>query len=134
MKNLFEKILKLAETRVNLHIKLEKKTWEKKYSIDVYKKWLIWEIDEAFNEIKKDNSVYLEDELWDIFRTYTVLLQGLQKEWYITDISKVFERSYEKFSWRLDYIIKNDHPNSWKEIKNIQKIEREKEHNTKYLK
>ena len=134
MKNIFEKILKLSNDRVDFHIKLDKTTGEDNHSIDVYKKWLVWEIDEAFDEIKKNNSVYLEDELWDIFWTYINLLQGLQKKWYITDIEKVFERSYNKFNWRLDYVIKNDYPNSWKEIKKVQKEERKKEHEEKYWK
>ena len=134
MKNTFEKIVKLSDNRVDLHLALDKKTGVDNYSIDVYKKWLVWEIEEAFDEIKKDNSVYLEDELWDIFWTYITLLQWLKKRWYITSVEKVFDRSYNKFNWRLDYVIKNDYPNSWKEIKDIQKIERKKEHNEKYWK
>jgi len=124
MKNIFEKIVKLSDNRVDLHMELDKKTGEDNHSIDVYKKWLIWEIEEAFDEIKEDNSVYLEDELWDIFWTYITLLQWLKKRWYIESVEKVFERSYKKFAWRMDYVIKNDYPNSWKEIKDIQKIER----------
>ena len=132
MKNTFEKIVKLSDDRVDLHLALDKKTGVDNHSIDVYKKWLVWEIEEAFDEIKKDNSVYLEDELWNIFWTYITLLQWLKKRWYISSVEKVFDRSYKKFNWRLDYVIKNDYPNSWKEIKDIQKIERKKEHNEKY--
>jgi len=132
MKNIFEKIVKLSDDRVDLHMELDKKTGEDNHSIDVYKKWLIWEIEEAFDEIKEDNSVYLEDELWDIFWTYMTLLQWLKKRWYITSIENVFKRSYKKFSERIDYVRKNDYPSSWKEIKDIQKIEREKEYKEKY--
>jgi len=128
MKNIFEKIIKLADKRVDFHIKNDKKNWVEKHSIDVYKKWLIWEVEEAFDEIKENNSVYLEDELWDIFWTYIVLLQGLQKKWYITSVEKVFERSFNKFSERLDYVVKNNYDWAWKEIKDIQKNKIKKEH------
>jgi len=128
MKNIFEKLIKLADKRVDFHIKNDKKNWVEKHSIDVYKKWLIWEVEEAFDEIKENNSVYLEDELWDIFWTYIVLLQGLQKKWYITSVEKVFERSFNKFSERLDYVVKNDYDGAWKEIKDIQKNKIKKEH------
>jgi len=131
MKNI-KKLIKLADERVDVHIELDKKTWIANHSIDVYKKWLIWEIEEAFEEIKENNSVYLEDELWDIFWTYITLLQGLQKRWYIKSVEKVFERSFDKFNGRLDYVIKNNYENSWKEIKDIQKIKRKKEHEEKY--
>jgi len=88
------------------------------------------EIEEAENEIKPNNSVYLEDELWDVFWDYLCLLHGLESEWKITWVEKVFERCYEKFIWRVWE--KANWGHNWEEIKKEQKIKRKKEHNKLY--
>lgn len=88
------------------------------------------ELKEAEDEIMTNNSVCLEDELWDIFWDYTCLLHSLESEWKITSVEKVFERCYNKFSWRIsdEWINKWD----WTEIKNKQKQELRLEHNRLY--
>jgi len=39
-----------------------------------------------------------------------------------------FERSFNKFSERLDYVVKNNYDWAWKEIKDIQKNKIKKEY------
>ncbi|MDR2190148.1 MAG: hypothetical protein LBP53_02970 [Candidatus Peribacteria bacterium] len=60
------------------------------------------EIDEAQDENKADNTIYLEDELGDIFWDYITLLNALASEGKITSPEKVFERCYQKFSGRIN--------------------------------
>lgn len=91
------------------------------------------EIDEAKEEIRKDNSVYLEDELGDVFWDIMMVLIALEKEWLITR-EKVFERAYNKFSERIDYVQSRDEMDSWEKIKKVQKIRRKKEHDDLYKK
>ena len=86
------------------------------------------ELNETVDEIKKDNSIYLEDELWDIFWTYINLLYTLEEEWYI-NTPQVFDRAYKKYNERVD-AIKNWIP--WEEIKEKQKEKLEKEHYNTY--
>jgi len=59
------------------------------------------------------------------------LLTSLEKEWLIKK-EKVFERAYNKFSERIDHVQSNDENTSWEEIKKIQKIKRQKEHDDLY--
>ena len=118
MKNLIEKINNLSEKRINFYENNDDKgfyKWNKTY-IDS----MIWEIEEVKAEIKDNNSVHLEDELWDVFWTYICLLNSLKEEWLITSVEKVFERSYKKFSWRINEI---DWTNNWEwsEVKKCQK-------------
>lgn len=103
--------------------------WEKQKDILVYWKDLEWEILEVKEELRENNSVYLEDELWDIFRCYINLLKKLEKEWYIESLEKVFSHADKKFTQRI-----NGRKNgiSWETTKEIQKQELKKEHNLKY--
>lgn len=138
MKNIFEKIVKLSDERIEYFMDDIKKTDSKfKYFFEWYKtynKAIFEEMEEVQDEVKKENSVYLEDELWDVFWCYCCFLQSLEKEWYITSVEKVFERSYNKFNWRINHMKKNPYQLAWKEIKDIQKKERKKEHEEKYWK
>ena len=127
MKNI-EKLLEVAEKRIQYFIdqKISRYTGHK-----VFLDWLIEEIDEAKQEIRENNSVYLEDELGDVFWDMMCLLTSLEKEWLIKK-EKVFERAYNKFSERIDHVQSNDENTSWEEIKKIQKIKRQKEHDDLY--
>ncbi len=132
MKELFDKIIKLSESRVQEHLNRDDQwcIWS-----DVHQKWFLWEVDEAINEIRDNNTVYLEDELWDVFWTYCWMLNSLEKEWKITSIEKVFERAYKKFSERVDFSRNSEKKVwVWDDIKKIQKKERTDEHNDKYNK
>ncbi len=86
------------------------------------------EVSEAKKELKKDNSVYLEDELSDILWNYLSLLYCLGEEWYISK-EQVFERCLKKFSERTEWI---QAWVLWNKIKEKQKQELLDEHNKKY--
>ncbi|MGE4443548.1 MAG: MazG nucleotide pyrophosphohydrolase domain-containing protein [Candidatus Altimarinota bacterium] len=102
---------------------------ENKKDISVYWKDLEGEIEEVKEELKQNNSVYLEDELGDIFRCYINLLKKLEKEGYIESLENVFSHADKKFSQRI-----NGRKNgiSWQTTKEIQKQELKKEHDLKY--
>ena len=122
-----EKLLNLSEYR--LRDLLERKDlwyrWHKTYI-----KWLDEEIQEMKEELKQDNSVYLEDELWDIFWDYICLLNSLEYEWFINK-ENVYNRCFKKLSERLDGIKKWK---TWDEIKKKQKSILLKEHKNTYEK
>lgn len=92
--------------------------------------WLKDEIVEMEQELKENNSVYLEDELWDIFWDYMCLLNSLEQEWKISWVDNVLNRSYKKFSERIWENWK--HKWVWEEIKKTQKEELKLEHNKLY--
>jgi phosphoribosyl-ATP pyrophosphohydrolase len=85
------------------------------------------EVQEACDENKNMNRVYLEYELADIFRNYMCLLQPLKVEWKIDDIDDVLERSYNKFiervgeEWKWVLL-------PWDEVKKVQKQKIQNEH------
>lgn len=86
------------------------------------------EIEEMKAEMKENNSVYLEDELWDILWDYLNIVYLLEKKGYI-DAQGVIERCEKKFGERIIWSEK-DIP--WNEVKQQQKQELLAEHNTKY--
>lgn len=117
----------------------EKRMWYLYENKSNFFKWnetffeeILKEIEEAKAEVKEKNSVYLEDELWDIFWDYLCLLETLKKEWKIESIENVFKRCYKKFSWRI--IEETWESRNWQEIKKIQKEELKNEHFEKYWK
>ena len=124
MKNLLEKINNLSEKRIKFY-------WENEG--DGFYKWsktyfdqIPLELEEALEENKLNNSVYLEDELWDVLWDYLCLLNWLKSEWKISSVEKVFERSYKKFTWRIDEETWGNNW-EWKEVKKKQKEELKEE-------
>lgn len=95
---------------------------------DTYIKWILDEIDEVKEELKENNHVYLEDELWDIFWNYVCLLESLEQEGKIHK-SRVFDRCYLKFSERLNPDGSNN--GDWGTVKKAQKerLKKEQEEN-----
>lgn len=125
MKDLLQKINELSKKRIKSFKNNDENSfykWPKTY-IDAIR----LELEESNDEFRENNSVYLEDELWDVLWTYMCLLNSLEKDWYITDVEKVFERSFKKYSWRInvDTWINNW---KWSDTKKIQKRELDKEH------
>lgn len=101
-----------------------------------YFEWLKDEVDEVEIEIKNDNKVYLEDELWDVLYTYLNLLTWLEKEWKIDSIESVITRAEHKFSWRISAIENIDdslRKDAWDTIKRQQKKENKAEHEKLYF-
>lgn len=100
-----------------------------------YLNWLKDELIEVEEEIKENNSVYLEDELWDILWSYLNLLEWLKKEWKIESVENVISRAENKYIGRVEAIQNredNQRSSVWKEVKEKQKLELQKEHNEKY--
>ncbi len=123
-----EKLLKLADDRVRYHIE-NNGDWFTGHQVFIDS--IREEMQEAINEIKTDNSVYLEDELWDVFWWIICLLTTFEHEWLIKR-EKVFERAYNKFSERISYVQWKQQEKSWEEVKKIQKQRRQKEHDDLY--
>jgi len=128
MFKIIEKIYKLSEKRINFLHNIDNKWFYKWYK--TYIEWIQDELEETKCEIKEKNSVYLEDELWDVFWDYLCLLNSLEQTWYI-DKKKVFERCYKKFSGRLwtDWQWAQE---PWETIKKRQKEENRCEHEKMY--
>lgn len=95
---------------------------------DFYLDAIIDEVEEVRWELKHNNTVFLEDELWDILWDYLNLLYCLEYEWK-ADMTKVLERALKKYKERADWL---EQWVSWDEIKSWQKQELLKEHNKKY--
>jgi len=108
--------------------------------LNIYLKEIRGEMDEAEEEIKKDNFVYLEDELGDIFWDYLMLLKILERDEYIRSVNHVFSRSVDKFKERYKVLfgVDKDNPGSeireklWKEVKKKQKQNLKDRHNKLY--
>lgn len=128
MIEVIKNILELSKKRINFLHNVNNKWWY--FWHKTYIEWIKNELDEMQNEIKENNSVFLEDELWDIFWDYICLLNSLEEEKMI-NVDKVFGRCYKKFSERLwdsaDFEAVN-----WEWIKQKQKEELKKEHILKY--
>lgn len=122
MNNFLEIFFNLAKRKLEINTQLAQKTfpWENYndwLSHEIYIPGIKNEIDEVIPEIRKENSVYLEDELWDIFWTYINLLYCLEQEWYISK-ENVFERAFQKYSQRTSGL---ENGILWDEIKKLQK-------------
>jgi len=126
MLKLIDKIFKLSWERI-YHLHNEDNKWWYKWN-KTYIDWISDELEEVKCEIKKNNSVYLEDELGDILWNYFCLIHSLKEDNLINE-KKVFERCYKKFSERLS---NNPWGSQWAEIKEKQKLELKKEHKKKH--
>lgn len=124
---MLDKIQKIIQKRINYFSKnkLDFFKWNETFFEEILK-----EIKEAKDEVKENNSVYLEDELWDILWDYLCIIEALKVEWKIESFEKVLERCYKKFSERINE--ETWESRDWKEIKKIQKEELKKEHFKKY--
>lgn len=130
---MYEKLNKLSENRAkHFHENEDPSGWYQ-WS-ETYFEELPQEMSEALEENRENNSVYLEDELWDVIWDYLMLLNTLKLEWKITSVDAVLKRAYDKFServWKDGKKILWDQW-EWNKIKRGQKVKREKEHREKY--
>lgn len=124
---MLDKIQKIIQKRINYFSKNKSDffKWNETFFEEILK-----EIKEAKDEVKENNSVYLEDELWDILWDYLCIIEALKVEWKIENFEKVLERCYKKFSERINE--ETWESRDWKEVKKIQKEELKKEHFKKY--
>lgn len=115
----------LVEQKIAFH-KENRPEWN---NSAMYFEGLSNEIEEIKVELKKDNHVYLEDELGDILWDYMNMLHHLEQEWLISSVEHVFERSIKKYTERVDGQISR---RSRKEIKAEQKLALQEEHMQSY--
>lgn len=103
--------------------------WPEGNNPEMYLHWLKDEVSEVFEEIKDNNHVYLEDELWDILWDYLNVLHYLEREGKIRSAEHVFHRSFQKFServeWQLTWVLRD-------EVKKKQKTTLADEHRLAY--
>lgn len=69
-----------------------------------YEHYLIWmkeEIEEAENEIKLNNQIYLADELADVLRDYINVLVTLEEHGYIDSVEQVVDACHTKYEERI---------------------------------
>ncbi len=122
------KLLKLVKEKYEI----DKNSNWCKWSI-TYFKWLQNEVLEVEYELKENNLVYLEDELWDVLFSYLNLLKQLEYEWKISSIKNIILRSEKKFEQRIKPLKwQKDLLPIWNKIKAKQKQRLKKEHNLKY--
>lgn len=138
MHHTLTKLIDLSDEWISHYEEDSKK--EKPLYSDFYKWWetyfngILSEMEEVREQIKPNNKVYLEDELWDVLWWYIWLLQIFEKKWYITDTKKVFERCYKKLSERIDARKQEEiyTYETWQKVKKKQKQELFDEHNCLY--
>lgn len=118
------KILNLSEKRIDFLHNKDNCNWYEWYQ--TYIRSIKEELAEVEAEIKEKNSVYLEDELWDIFWTTICLINSLGED-NLINREKVFERCFKKYSERLWTSSEFENVN-WQETKKKQKEELAKEH------
>ncbi|USN58605.1 MAG: nucleotide pyrophosphohydrolase [Candidatus Peribacteria bacterium] len=126
MLNSIQNIIQLSKKRINFLHHVDSRNYYKGYQ--TYIDAIQDELSEATQEIKQHNTVYLEDELGDVFWCYICLLHSLEEDGYIRT-ERVFQRCLKKFSERLqaDY-----DRQAWVEIKHQQKQKLKKEHEEKH--
>jgi phosphoribosyl-ATP pyrophosphohydrolase len=96
-----------------------------------YLKGIKNEADEVSREAKKDNEVYLVDELSDIAWDYAVLLVLLEERGYITSVEEVLAHGLEKYTERAP-AFRAGSAALWEDIKTKQKEALVQRHNDKY--
>ncbi len=89
------------------------------------------ELEEVEVEIKKNNTVYLEDELADIAWDYACVLASLEDKGLITSAEAVLEHGLEKYHERAPAFIEPSE-DKWEEIKAIQKTTLKNRHQEIY--
>lgn len=128
---MIENLLKIVERKVKFD---EDNPWFK--NSEQYLDCLVDEVSEVREELKENNKIYLEDELWDIIYCYLNLLLGLQKEGKIESIETVLKAADRKYSERISAIEKwkEEWKIEWKwsEVKAFQKERMKKEHEDLY--
>ncbi len=98
--------------------------------IDPY--WLleaiVQEAQEVKEEIKPNNSPYLEDELGDILWGWIALVEKLKRQGFIGTHEDIFRRMLKKYQERIEPLdgTMRDYE-TWKEVKERQKEELKKE-------
>ena len=126
MQNL-KRTIELVSKKCDLDI-----TREDKDLIDPY--WLldaiVKEAQEVKEEIKPNNSPYLEDELGDILWGWIALVEKLKRQGFVGTHEDIFRRMLKKYQERIEPLdgTMRDY-DTWKEVKERQKQSLEEETN-----
>jgi len=126
MQNL-KRTIELVSKKCDLDI-----TREDKDLIDPY--WLldaiVKEAQEVKEEIKPNNSPYLEDELGDILWGWIALVEKLKRQGFVGTHEDIFRRMLKKYQERIEPLdgTMRDY-DTWKEVKERQKQSLEDEKN-----
>ena len=136
-----KKILELSDRNLTSNNWARRDGAGRKYLLEVKE-----EVDEALEEYKKNNSVYLEDELGDVFWVLLQSYKVLEKQKYIDSVEGIFSHLFNKFSERVEIFEKKEVwdeidrkgldcvPDEWVKVKNKQKEELRKKNKEKYFK
>ncbi len=124
---MIDKLIELAKIKDSIDIKRgEAKYFNNEWIINE----LLSEIKEVKEEIRPNNTPYLEDELGDILWGWLVLVQKLKSKGLVTSHKAIIQRALKKYSERINSLTGDSSDNKrWQEIKNKQKeaLKREQE-------
>ncbi len=119
MLNYFEKLLQIGKRKINFDKKHSWSIGSRTYLNEINR-----ELDEVKEELDKNRTCYLEEELGDVLWDYINILVNLEEEKGI-NIESVLNRACKKFDQRVSGI---ENGLTWNEIKMNQKKELENEH------
>lgn len=122
-------ILNIAKENIANNPGLQKKS--SKELVAQYMQGLHEELVEVEDEVKENNSIYLEDELSDIAWDYACLLAALEKGGFITNAEGVLSHGVTKYSERAPAFLKPGEE-AWDSVKKTQKLELARRHQKKY--
>ncbi len=126
---MLEKIRNIAQEKHQ--IDLNGNSWYQ--WMQTYFDYLKWEIPEVEEELKENNQVHLEDELWDILWTYMLLIEWLEKKWMVRWLEKIIARAEIKYEERINAVKNSDNEKrAWDTVKALQKQKLKEEHKEKY--
>ncbi len=89
------------------------------------------EIDEVYNELKRNNNIYLTDELSDILWDYCNLLVQCEKEGLIDSADAVLRHGAQKYAERFDALLSGSNE-CWETVKKRQKVHLKGKHEKRY--
>ncbi|WP_028973557.1 MazG nucleotide pyrophosphohydrolase domain-containing protein [Spirochaeta cellobiosiphila] len=122
MEDIIDKLVNLVKRKMALD---EHTNWVS--SSAVYMNELRGELEEVNDEIVSNRLCFLEDELGDILWDYINIIMCLEQEKGIT-LDSVIKRVFSKYDERISGL---ESGQTWKEIKNKQKLRLEQEYSSK---
>lgn len=90
----------------------------------------LWkEIAEVQEEIRENNIVHLQDEIWDVFWDLLWMIESLKRQWMIDSLDDILHMAVEKYRSRVAVCGEE----WWRhKIKQQQKIELAEKHQARY--
>jgi len=115
-----EELLKLATKKHKIDIKRgDKKYLNLEWALDE----IISEVQEVKDEIKPNNTPYLEDELGDILWGWFMAVEKLKDKGYVRGHKEIFTRTLQKYKERIEPLVGflPEDKKIWQEVKTKQK-------------